>query len=205
MTLQELEEKAAECTLCELHKGRINPVFAKGSPAAKLMICGMVPAFDENKEGIPFVGRAGKLLDRLLTKTRLSYDDVYITNLVKCFLAPGKPLEEPWVNSCLPYLISQIGIIKPHVIITLGADASRALLGEPSNVSIGKLRGQAYDYGIRIKIVPTYHPSYLLRKGGEYSADFGKVTDDFLMAREIHSEYMREVMESSTFIFHSSE
>lgn len=203
MNLKELEQTAANCKLCSLHQGRINPVFSKGSTKAPLMICGMVPAYEENKQGVPFVGRAGQLLDKILESVRITYD-VYITNLVKCFLAPGKPLEPEWISSCLPYLISQISFVNPCVIMTLGADATNALLGTPG-MAIGKTRGKVHDWGIKIKVVPTYHPSYLLRKGGEFSDDFAKVLNDFTLARDTVSDILSDLYNDSGQIFFSSE
>lgn len=186
MDLVELKAKAASCTLCSLHEGRINPVFDKGNPKSKMMICGMVPAHDENMQGVPFVGRAGQMLDKILSYVNLH--NVYITNLVKCFLAAGKSLNQDWIDSCLPYLLAQIQLVDPYVIITLGADSTNALLGMPQGTSIGKMRNQVHEYGRFIKVIPTYHPSYLLRKGGEYSDDFGKVIQDFTLARDVHAD-----------------
>jgi len=192
MELQELRDTAATCTLCELHKGRINPVFDKGDPKSKLMICGMVPAKDENAQGIPFVGRAGKMLDKILDQVHIH--NVYITNLVKCFLAAGKPLQDDWITACFPYLLNQVNTIDPYVIITLGADATNTLLGMSADTPIGRMRNKVHDWGTEIKVIPTYHPSYLLRKGGEYSDDFSKVVSDFVLARETHSSILSAVL-----------
>ncbi len=185
MNIELLQDTAASCTRCELHKGRLNPVFAKGNPNAKIMICGMVPAYDENKVGLPFVGRAGQLLDKILADSWWTLEGVYITNLVKCFLAAGLPLQQPWIESCLPYLITQIGIIKPKVIITLGKDASITLLAMDPKIALGKIRGQVFEYGSGIKVIPTYHPSYLLRGGGENHRSYPDVLRDFQLASEI--------------------
>ena len=204
MELKDVRATAASCTLCDLHKGRINPVFDKGEPKSKLMICGMVPAKDENAVGIPFVGRAGQMLDKILDKVGMH--NVYVTNLVKCFLAAGKKLDPTWIRTCIPYLSEQISIIDPYVIITLGADATNALLGMPEGTPIGKMRGAYHSFGqTRTKIVPTYHPSYLLRKGGEYSEDFGKVIDDFTLARDTHSSIISEIMNTNRPVFGSYE
>jgi DNA polymerase len=184
MDLELLETTAASCTRCDLHKGRNKPVFAKGNPTAKLFICGMVPADNENKIGLPFVGRAGQLLDRVMEDTGFASNDVYITNLVKCYLAAGLPLNPIWIESCLPYLIVQLDLIKPKVILTLGKDASVTLLDVNPKTTMGKIRGRVYDYA-NIKVVPTYHPSYLLRGGGPEHRDYHKVIDDFMIAREI--------------------
>ena len=184
MDLDLIEQTAASCTLCDLYQGRENPVFAKGNPKAKMMICGMVPAGEENKAGSPFVGRAGKLLDAILADTQLSLSDVYVTNLVKCYLKAGLPLQQPWIDTCFPYLIAQIGIIKPKAIITLGKDASVTLLPIAPRTAMAKIRGEVFDYGIDIKVVPTYHPSYLLRAGGRKHRSYNVVLEDFFRAKK---------------------
>jgi DNA polymerase len=186
MDLQKLETVAASCDLCNLHEGRINPVFAKGNPNSKIMICGMVPAHEENQAGIPFVGRAGKLLDDILLDVQWSLDNVYITNIVKCCLSPGISLKQPWIDACLPYLITQIGNIRPKVIITLGKDAACGLLGIDTKVALGRIRKEnVHGYGRDIKVVATYHPSYLLRGGGKNHKNYLDVVEDFLLAEEI--------------------
>ena len=185
MDLNELRATAATCQLCNLYRGRINPVFDKGNPESSILICGMVPAAEENQSGLPFVGRAGQLLDVILDKVDLTLEDVYVTNLVKCFLAAGEPLNDDWVSQCLPYVITQISLIRPKIIITLGKDASTALLDEKKNVSLKSLQGRLFDYADGIKIMPTYHPSYLLRTGGERSAVYKDVLKHFSVAKEI--------------------
>lgn len=185
MDLDLLTKAAAYCAGCELHVGRIKPVFSKGNPNADVMICGMVPANDENKAGLPFVGRAGKLLDKILAEVDWSLDDVYITNLVKCYLAAGLPLKQEWIDACLPYLIVQIDIIRPKVIITLGKDSSISLLGMDAKTTLGSIRGKTYSYVEGIDVVPTYHPSYILRKGGESSGVFKTVVEDLIMVKAL--------------------
>ncbi|RLA01175.1 MAG: uracil-DNA glycosylase [Gammaproteobacteria bacterium] len=184
MDLKELQEAAASCTSCELHEGRVNPVFAKGDPSSSIMVCGMVPAKEENKVGLPFVGRAGKLLDDILLDVSIPEGSVYITNLVKCFLAAGLPLKQDWIDNCLPYLILQIDWLRPKIIITLGKDASLTLLGMPDR-PLGQIRGRVFDVNQRIKVIPTYHPSYLLRSGGKNSKQYSKVISDFTLAKEL--------------------
>jgi len=164
-SLESIRLMASVCTECELSAGRINSVFDKGNPTSSIFICGMVPAEEENKQGLPFVGRAGKLLDQILEDVGLTLDGVYITNLVKCFLAPGKPLQPEWISSCIPFLLAQLELIRPRVIIALGRDASFALLPGSENKSMGELRKEPHVFQSHI-IVPTYHPSFLLRKGG---------------------------------------
>lgn len=149
------------------------------------MICGMVPADEENKVGLPFVGRAGQLLDNILADVDWTLIDIYITNLVKCFLAAGLPLNPYWVESCLPYLVVQINLIRPKVILCVGKDASVALLGMDSKIVLGKIRGKVFDYAPGIKVIPTYHPSYLLRGGGVNHKSYPTVLEDFKLAREI--------------------
>ena len=183
----ELESYASDCTLCSLHKGRLHPVFAKGNINSNIFICGMVPAHEENKVGIPFVGRAGKLLDRILESCNLILNDVYITNIVKCCLSPGISLKQDWIDCCLPYLVAQINEIKPKVIITLGKDASDGLFGRKTP-SMGSIRGKVFSYGDDIKIVPTYHPSYLLRGGGVNHKHMPRVLKDFELAKTISME-----------------
>lgn len=185
MDLKDLEHYAAQCTQCELHRGRNKPVFAKGNPEAKIMICGMVPADEENKVGKPFVGRAGKLLDQILNDSGLTLDDVYITNLVKCYLRAGLPLEQHWIDSCLSYLITQIGLIRPKVILALGKDAAFTLIGLDNKLTLGKVRGQVFSFNEILKVIPSYHPSYLLRGGGVNHRSYVDVIDDFLVAHEI--------------------
>ena len=182
MDLNEIREEAASCIACSLHEGRLNPVFDKGNPNSSVMICGMVPAHEENKAGLPFVGRAGKLLDTILESVGWTYDDVYITNLVKCFVAAGNALSQEWVASCRFYLTEQINIINPNVIITLGADSSQDLCDLPKK-PMGKMRGNILYHNDNTVIVPTYHPSYLLRKGGIKSPDYQKVIGDFNLAK----------------------
>lgn len=180
--LKMVEDRAAVCTLCELNSNRINPVFARGD-MTDFMICGMVPGPDENKVGVPFIGRAGKLLDVILGDVQL-LDKVYITNIVKCALTPGIPLKQDWIDNCIMFLLAQVGKTRPKVIMTLGADATNGLLGNPLDTKIGDLRGRAHDY-MGTHVVPTYHPSYLLRGGGVNHKQYSKVKEDFELAKFI--------------------
>lgn len=191
MTLDELRYSASVCKLCDLHSGRKKPVFDKGNANSHIMIIGMVPAYDENNAGIPFVGKAGKLLDVILYKSSLSLQDVYITNLVKCFLAPGNDLDSKWVESCFPYLIVQINLIKPLVILTLGIPATVNLLGIDTKIPMKDMRGRVFSYN-GIDVVPTYHPSYLIRGGGEKHKNFDDVLEDFDLVNYIVSDKERK-------------
>jgi len=180
MDLFELESIAAKCTLCELHSGRNKSVFARGNNSSRIVVCGMCPGRDENNAGSPFVGTAGKVLDAILVEAfgdSSSSKDVYITNLVKCFVPPGTPLQDNWMSSCLPYFVSQIGLMKPKVLIALGRDVSNFLL--VNDKPMKELRGKVFEYMNNIRLISTYHPSYLARGGGVKHRQFGDVIGDF--------------------------
>jgi uracil-DNA glycosylase family 4 len=184
MDLTVIEEYASNCTFCGLHANRNKAVFAKGTPDADIMVCGMAPAHEENKVGTPFVGRAGKLLDEILEDAKLTSNDIYITNIVKCCLAPGISLKQDWINSCVLFLICQIDAVRPKVIITLGKDATCGLLGLDTKFPLGKIMNEGpYFYG-NIEVIPTYHPSYLLRGGGKKHKNYMGVAYDFWSAKE---------------------
>lgn len=177
MDLIELENIAANCKLCELCKGQIKPVFAKGNEEADIIICGMCPGPDENRVGIPFVGPAGKILDEIMLRAFTLKNKVYITNLIKCYVSPGTILQPEWMNVCLPYFIVQLKIIKPKIIIALGKDISNFLLNK--NDSMGSMRGNVYDY-MKIKLISTYHPAFLAR--GNFNKFSKIVVNDFKKA-----------------------
>ncbi len=158
--LFKLREEIGDCRLCRLSEKRTNIVFGEGNPEAELMFIGEAPGADEDLQGRPFVGRAGELLTRLITKMGLKRDDVYIANIVKCRPPNNRRPREDEIEACLPFLKKQIEIINPRVIMTLGDVATKALLGEIGSIS--KVRGKTYRYNT-IKVVPTFHPSYLLR------------------------------------------
>lgn len=166
--LKVLAEEVAKCTSCNLHQQRIKSVFARGNSESKLVFLGEAPGRSENEQGLPFVGRAGKLLDDMIAWMGMS-NQVYIMNVVKCW-PPGnrKPLPEE-VSACSGYLISQLSIVNPRIIVTLGATATDALLGAGDTIS--KRRGKIFDWN-GYKIVPSFHPSYLLRNPSakKYSA-----------------------------------
>lgn len=168
---------AASCTQCELCKGRIKPVFAKGNIDSKIMICGMCPGPDENQAGLPFVGTAGQILDYLIYDAfGFGTSAVYVTNLVKCFVQPGKSLKDEWIDACLPYFISQVGLIQPKVILLLGKDVCNHFTKSKS--SIGSLKGTTLSY-MGSTAIMTYHPSFLARGGGTKHPDYNTVVNDF--------------------------
>jgi DNA polymerase len=177
--LYQLEDIASKCTCCDLHTGRDQPVFSRGNPRSEILVCGMCPGPDENKAGAPFVGTAGRILDQILIDAYGTTGNVYITNLVKCFVKPGTKLLESWMDNCLQYFIVQIKKVEPKVIVALGQDVCGFFLSSP--LSIGKLRTQNYEY-LNIPLICTYHPSYLARGGGKKHTDYSKVVEDFRKA-----------------------
>jgi uracil-DNA glycosylase len=158
--LQIIRDDIGDCTRCALHKGRNKLVFADGSPMARLMFVGEGPGADEDAQGLPFVGRAGQLLNNMITAMGLKREEVYIANVVKC-RPPGNRTPEPdEANTCSPFLFRQIDVVKPEVIVALGATAATYLLG--ARQPLAGLRGRVHN--VRgAKLIVTYHPAYLLR------------------------------------------
>lgn len=159
-SLEQLENTINECTKCELSKGRNNFVFGEGNPDTDAMVIGEGPGAEEDKQGRPFVGRAGKLLDKILKAIKFEREDVFIANIVKCRPPSNRTPHQSEMDTCFPFLDKQIELIKPKVILCLGTTAARALLGKKD--SLGKMRGQVFNYK-GIKVVVTYHPAALLR------------------------------------------
>jgi len=150
-----------DCTRCKLHTlGRRQIVFGVGNPNADLMFVGEAPGADEDIQGIPFVGRAGQLLTKIIEAIDLKREDVYIANVIKCRPPGNRNPEQDEVETCEPFLFQQVDIIKPKVIVALGTFAARALLRTLDPIS--RLRGRVYDYR-GAKLIPTFHPAYLLR------------------------------------------
>ena len=163
-----IESEVASCTKCGLHSTRTNTVFSRGNPEARLCFVGEAPGADEDAQGIPFVGRAGQLLDKMITAMGLDpAKDVYVCNIIKC-RPPGNRKPEPEeVATCIPYLHEQLAQIDPKVIVALGNTSVAALLG--TKLGITKVRGQWKLYRGKIPVMPTYHPSYLLRPSPQQS------------------------------------
>jgi len=150
-----------DCTRCKLHTlGRKQIVFGVGNPEADLMFVGEAPGADEDEQGIPFVGRAGQLLTKIIEAIDLRRDDVYIANIIKCRPPQNRNPEPDEVASCEPFLFRQIEVIKPKVIVALGKYAAQTLLR--TDAPISRLRGRQFDYR-GAKLIPTFHPAYLLR------------------------------------------
>jgi DNA polymerase len=162
-TLDELDSLINTCTKCDLSKSRTKFVFGVGNPQARAMLIGEAPGADEDKQGEPFVGRAGKLLNDILKAIDLTRDDVFIANILKC-RPPGNrdPLPSE-METCMPYLYKQIELINPKIILCLGRVAANGLLNK--KLSLSALRGNVYELN-GIKVVVTYHPAALLRNPG---------------------------------------
>jgi DNA polymerase len=160
--LNDLRAHIGDCTRCKLHAlGRRQIVFGVGNPQADLMFVGEAPGADEDLQGEPFVGRAGQLLTKIIGAIGLQRSDVYIANILKC-RPPGNRNPEPdEVVTCEPFLTRQIDIIQPKVIVALGSFAAKALLR--SDAPISRIRGHVFDYRGGAKLIPTFHPAFLLR------------------------------------------
>jgi uracil-DNA glycosylase len=154
------EDIGPDCTRCKLHTGRNKIVFGDGNPKAELVFIGEGPGADEDMQGLPFVGRAGKLLTQMIEAMGLQRKDVYICNVVKCRPPQNRAPEPDEVETCSPYLIRQIDVIDPKVLVCLGAIAAKTLLN--TNRGITQFRGQWLEWRGR-KLMATYHPAYLLR------------------------------------------
>jgi len=158
--LQIIRDEIGDCTRCALHSGRNKLVFGDGSPAARLMFVGEGPGADEDAQGLPFVGKAGQLLNNMIAAMGFKRDEVYIANVVKC-RPPGNRTPEPdEANTCTPFLFRQIDVVRPEVLVALGATAATYLLGQRQ--PLAGLRGRVHSFrGARL--IVTYHPAYLLR------------------------------------------
>ncbi len=174
-TLLKIREDLGDCTRCKLHKTRKNIVFADGNPKARLVFVGEGPGADEDAQGLPFVGRAGKLLTQMIEAMGLKRQDVYICNVVKCRPPENRLPEKDEIAACSPFLLRQLDAIAPQVIVCLGACAAQTLL--ETNRGISQFRGQWLDFR-GSKLMATYHPAYLLRNPsakGEVWKDLQKV------------------------------
>lgn len=175
LTLEEFEKQVSNCMECALGKTRINIVFGVGNSNADLIFIGEAPGREEDLKGEPFVGRAGRLFDRILSAIKVSRNEVYIANILKCRPPDNRSPRSEEVEKCLPYLITQIQIIKPNLIVCLGLIAAKTLLKVEYNLA--SLRGKVFDYH-GVDLIVTYHPAALLRnpnlKGATWE-DFQKI------------------------------
>jgi DNA polymerase len=160
-SLEAIRGDLGDCTRCKLHRlGRRQIVFGVGNPNAELMFIGEAPGHDEDEQGIPFVGRAGQLLTKIIEAIALRREDVYIGNVIKCRPPENRNPEPDEVASCEPFLFRQVQAIRPRVIVALGTSAAQTLLR--TNDPISRLRGKVFRYGTA-RLIPTFHPAYLLR------------------------------------------
>jgi DNA polymerase len=180
---QELRAAVPACTRCGLHKERTQTVFGVGNPRAQWMIIGEAPGAEEDRQGEPFVGRAGQLLNAMLAAIGLKREDVFIANILKCRPPQNRDPKPEEAASCAPYLQKQIELVQPRIILALGRIAAQNLLR--TDTPIGRMRGQRYEYPHpKVPVVVTYHPAYLLRSPTEKR----KAWEDLQMAMGILRE-----------------
>jgi uracil-DNA glycosylase family 4 len=193
-TLEESAREASTCTRCRLSGGRTQVVYGVGSPSADLMFIGEGPGFHEDKQGEPFVGAAGQLLNKMLGEIGLRREDVYIGNVVKC-RPPGNrdPLPDE-IEACTPWLVEQISLVQPAIVVTLGNFATRFVLDR--QVAISRVRGQRFPWHGRT-VIPTFHPAAILHGGGESSRQFQMLREDFATIRQVLEEHEIRVKEAA--------
>lgn len=191
-TLPEAALEASTCTRCRLSGGRTQVVYGTGNPDADLMFIGEGPGYYEDKQGEPFVGAAGQLLNKMLEEIGIRREDVRITNVVLC-RPPGNrdPMPDE-VDACTPWIQEQIAIVDPRVIVTLGNFATRFMLDKP--VSISRVRGQRFALDGRT-VIPTFHPAAILRGGGEASSQMAALRSDFQEIKAALAEMPQPVEE----------
>jgi DNA polymerase len=176
--LELLATEASTCTRCRLSEGRTQVVFGMGSPTADLMFIGEGPGEQEDRQGLPFVGRSGQLLDRLLgEELGITRDRVYIANVVKCRPPGNRDPKPDEIDACRPYLQQQLDLIRPAVVITLGRFAAQWLLETTEGIT--RLRGRSYPFAHGV-LIPTLHPAAALRGGAE---PLGQMRADFVRAK----------------------
>ncbi len=171
----EFRSKVLACTKCRLSKGRTNVVFGVGSLTSPVMFVGEGPGQNEDEQGEPFVGRAGRLLTKTLTKLGVRREQVYITNIVRCRPPDNRTPQTDEVMACIPYLFRMIKFMQPKIICTLGGPAAQTLLNTKTGIT--RLRGRVHEFN-NMKIFPTFHPAYILRNMnnvGVLEADLAKV------------------------------
>ncbi|HUE11270.1 MAG TPA: uracil-DNA glycosylase [Steroidobacteraceae bacterium] len=182
----QLRARVAACTRCGLNATRTQTVFGVGNLEAQWLIVGEAPGAEEDRQGEPFVGRAGQLLNSMLRAIGLAREEVYIANVLKCRPPGNRDPSENESAECLPYLERQIALLKPRILLAVGRIAAQNLLR--TDVSLGRLRQQAHTFGIsRVPLVATYHPAYLLRT----PADKRKAWEDLKFAREVCARVQR--------------
>lgn len=175
-----LRDQALGCTRCRLAEGRTQVVFGTGDPQADLMFVGEGPGAEEDRQGLPFVGRSGQLLDRLMGEEMgITREQAYIANVVKCRPPDNRDPKPDEIAACRPYLEEQIDLIAPRVIVTLGNFSSKLLLDTKEGIT--RLRGRTYPYRGSV-LVPTFHPAAVLRGGG---APMAQMRSDLVRAKQV--------------------
>lgn len=178
--LEELRARALVCTDCGLSQTRTNVVFGVGDPQARVMLVGEAPGKNEDLQGEPFVGAAGKLLDTLLAEIGLERSEVYIANVIKCRPPGNRDPRPDEIDSCKGYLREQIRLIEPEVVVTLGNFATKLLLNTETGIT--RLRGRLHPWWLGSSLVPTFHPAAALR-GGDRVTD--QMREDFALVRSV--------------------
>ncbi len=180
-TLEQIRKNLGDCQRCKLGATRKNLVFGVGDPKARLVFVGEGPGADEDEKGEPFVGDAGRMLNRIITAMEIKREDVYICNVVKCRPPQNRNPEGDEIAACSPFLLRQLRSVRPEVVVALGKFASQTLLDTKEPIS--KLRGKFRDFH-GVPLMPTYHPSYLLRTGGN-SDSFWDVWGDMVQVLQL--------------------
>jgi DNA polymerase len=184
-TLVDVAQEASTCTKCRLATSRTQVVFGVGNPDADLLFIGEAPGQHEDKQGEPFVGAAGQLLTRMLGEIGLTREQVYIANILKCRPPGNRDPQEDEIETCTPWLIEQISLIQPQVIVTLGNFATKFVL--QTQTGITRMRGSVYPWHGRT-VIPTFHPAAILRGGGEKGRQFGELQEDFALIKRTLAE-----------------
>ncbi|TYB90877.1 MAG: uracil-DNA glycosylase [Kosmotoga sp.] len=185
-----VERKIRECEKCDLYKGRNMVVPGEGSLESPVVFVGEGPGADEDASGKPFVGRAGKLLAKILESVNLSRDDVYITNVVKCRPPGNRAPTQEEMETCSVYLLAQLAIIKPKIIIPLGSTAL-TFFSDKKKIAITKERGKLSNWIDDVKLFPMFHPSYLLRNPKKDPGSPKYLTwEDIKMVRKMYDEIL---------------
>jgi uracil-DNA glycosylase family 4 len=184
-TLLDVAHEASTCTKCRLAATRTHVVFGVGDPDADVLFIGEAPGLHEDKQGEPFVGAAGQLLTRMLGDIGLTREQVYIANILKCRPPGNRDPQEDEIETCTPWLVEQMSLIQPQVIVTLGNFATKFVL--QTQTGITRMRGSVYPWHGR-KVIPTFHPAAILRGGGEKSRQFGELQEDFALIKRTLTE-----------------
>jgi DNA polymerase len=184
-TLVDVAQEASTCTKCRLATSRTQVVFGVGNPDADLLFIGEAPGQNEDKQGEPFVGAAGQLLTRMLGEIGLTREEVYIANILKCRPPGNRDPQEDEIETCTPWLVEQMSLIQPDVVVTLGNFATKFVL--QTQTGITRMRGSVYPWHGR-KVIPTFHPAAVLRGGGEKGRQFGELQEDFALIKRTLAE-----------------